>query len=294
MPPEGDLKKRVGRRLTKKRREGHQVTMDIPERFKDGDDADEDCTAPRGSQAQLMNQSVFGMIAAAGSRVDFNARFEGQSSDEDDGAEELTHRSSLDASRNIQAIASNPMSDRQHRRRFSDNKLMRSLTLKSKSKRDSQRGETVTSTPAVQNENERTPESPALEFTRTNTREAPVMSQMLEAEAQMSSRPSFDITGRRGSKEKDDMATSSEGPTTLSKRLKEIFDFDEPEEVIQGALFVIRSNHNSSNSVRIPMLAHEECTLAGLHVCDFKACLFLCVFAKESSKFLGVYHRIHN
>jgi hypothetical protein len=84
MPSETDLKKRVGRKLTKKRREGHEATMNIPERFRDGDDADDDITAMPGNNP-YMNQSVFGMIAAAGSQVDFNARFDAQSSDEEDG-----------------------------------------------------------------------------------------------------------------------------------------------------------------------------------------------------------------
>lgn len=237
MPPDPELKKHVGRRLTKKRREGRQVTMDIPERFKDGDDADEDCTAPRGSHAQLMNQSVFGMIAAAGSRVDFNARFDGQSSDEDEGDDEPKRRTSLDASRTLQSTASTAKLDKQHRRKFSDNKLLRSLTLKSKSK-DSHHSDTDTSPQPIKDE-EHVVEAPEVEITRTNTREPPVMSQMLEAQAQLANRPSFDIARRQEDTEiKDEMAISSESPSNLSNRLREIFDFEEPEEVIQGMLFV--------------------------------------------------------
>src|SRR3982074_642167 len=83
MPLQDDAKKRVARKLTKRRKEGHRVTMEIPKRFEDGDDADEDCTAPKG-QNMMLNQSVFGMIAAAGSQVDFNARFEGSEDEDDD------------------------------------------------------------------------------------------------------------------------------------------------------------------------------------------------------------------
>ena len=96
MAPEEDLKKRMARKLTKRRKEGHQVTTEIPERFRDGEDADEDCTAPPESKA-YMNQSVFGMIAAAGSQVDFNARFDAQSSDEeDDSGVPSSHNSEKD------------------------------------------------------------------------------------------------------------------------------------------------------------------------------------------------------
>ena len=71
--------------------------MEIPERFKDGDDADEDITLLPGATA-YMNQSVFGMIAAAGSQVDFNARFDAQSSDEED--DEMDEDNDEDGSRN--------------------------------------------------------------------------------------------------------------------------------------------------------------------------------------------------
>jgi sterol 3beta-glucosyltransferase len=103
MAPDEDLKKRVARKLTKRRKEGHQATMEIPERFRDGDDADEDCTAMHGTNG-YMNQSVFGMIAAAGSQVDFNSRFDAQSSDEeDDSGEPQTQSSDLQVNKTRKA-----------------------------------------------------------------------------------------------------------------------------------------------------------------------------------------------
>lgn len=52
-----------------------------------GNDEHEDVTAAKGMPAQQMNQSVFSMIAAAGSKVDFNARFEDGSSDSEEETE---------------------------------------------------------------------------------------------------------------------------------------------------------------------------------------------------------------
>ena len=55
--------------------------MHYPERLREGEDVQDDVTAVDGKPAQHMNQSVFSMIAAAGSRVDFHARFDEESSD---------------------------------------------------------------------------------------------------------------------------------------------------------------------------------------------------------------------
>jgi sterol 3beta-glucosyltransferase len=238
MPAEGDLKKRVGRKLTKRRKEEHQVTMDIPERFKDGDDADEDCTAPKG-QNVYMNQSVFGMIAAAGSKVDFNARFEGQSSDDEE--EEPVDPSSRDDVGPTDTILSKKRSDatttnpEKHRRKFSGHNLLKSLP--SLSKRHSKSKSTVVGQqtgPSVSGsvrDSSPQPESPSIALTRTTSR-APVMGQMLDAQAEMSSRPSFD--SRRSSDIQQRLDSGETQASSLAKRLMEIFEFEKPEEVIEG------------------------------------------------------------
>ena len=81
MAPEQDSGKRLGRKLLKKRKPQRGSSVQYPERLKVGEDVHEDVTAAKGMPAQQMNQSVFSMIAAAGSKVDFNARFEDESSD---------------------------------------------------------------------------------------------------------------------------------------------------------------------------------------------------------------------
>jgi len=227
MPPEADAKKRIGRKLTKKRREGHQVTMEIPERFKDGDDADEDCTAPTG-QNMYMNQSVFGMIAAAGSQVDFNARFDGQSSEDEDAQADTSSREDGTETGNKPRPeqTSAPSKPEKHRRKFSENKIIRSLPhLGRKSSKSTTSTRRTASPPAS--------ESPSIEVTSTMSRGPPVMSQMLEAQAELSSRPSFDIPRRSEDPEKLDTLEEA-GSSSLAIRLMEIFEFDKPEEVIEG------------------------------------------------------------
>jgi sterol 3beta-glucosyltransferase len=228
MPPEADIKKRIGRKLTKKRREGHRVTMEIPERFKDGDDADEDCTAPKG-QNLYMNQSVFGMIAAAGSQVDFNARFDGQSSeDEDAQADSSSPEESMETgNKSHQPQDSATTKPEKHRRKFSENKIIRSLPHLGRKGSKSTASPRRTASPLVG------PESPSVEVTPTMPRGPPVMSQMLEAQAELSSRPSFDIPRRSEDPGKLDTLEEA-GSSSLAIRLMEIFEFDKPEEVIEG------------------------------------------------------------
>jgi sterol 3beta-glucosyltransferase len=273
MPPEADIKKRIGRKLTKKRREGHQVTMEIPERFKDGDDADEDCTAPKG-QNLYMNQSVFGMIAAAGSQVDFNARFDGQSSEDEDVQEDSSSREEGAETGNKPRPeqTSVPSKPEKHRRKFSENKIIRSLPHLGRKGSKSTTSSRRTASPAVS-------ESPTIEVTSTVPRAPPVMSQMLEAQAELSSRPSYDAP--RSSEDPDKLDTLEEtGSSSLAIRLMEIFEFDKPEEVIEGQHTEYLEGP-SANMDRVPLLATEERLAPGIHVHYNETRLFLCIPSEE-------------
>jgi len=228
MAPEEDLKKRVARKLTKRRKEGHKVTVELPERFRDGDDADEDCTALHGANA-YMNQSVFGMIAAAGSQVDFNARFDGQSSDEEDDSGEPSSQSDLQVEKPRRGKTS-PKPQLHHRRKFSENRLLRSLSgLGSRSKSKSSPKRSDPSTPESSSESKH----PEVQEPRKPFNHAPVMSRMLEAQAELSMRPSFDL--QRTLDGATAMDNSGEGASgSLAKRLQEIFQFEKAEDVIEG------------------------------------------------------------
>lgn len=59
------------------------------------------------------------------------------------------------------------------------------------------------------------------------------MGQMLEAQAELSSRPSYELP--RQSANQVRLSTLEEtGSSSLAIRLMEIFEFDTPEEVIEG------------------------------------------------------------
>jgi sterol 3beta-glucosyltransferase len=228
MSAEPDLKKRLGRKLTKKRPSGigPSVTMEIPDKFRDGDDVDEDVTAPKNPALNL-NQSVFGMIAAAGSQVDFNARFEAMSSDDEDATEPSSRDDTTEKGNRADMEEANTVRSRldKHRRKLSEHKLLKSLpnlsikNLRSKSNLSTERSPGGSRT-----------ESPSIQISAEHSRDRPVMSRRLEAEEQMAARPSFELPRRPI----QPLGTVDETPSSsLAIRLMEIFEFDKPEEVIE-------------------------------------------------------------
>lgn len=256
--------RRVSKKLQKRLPESsHTPTMELPERLKDnGGEADneEEVLQPHGMGGGMfmnMNQSIFGLIAAAGSRVDFTDRFEGQSSDEegDEGPmsrTELRHgqgshpREGREASGQtlaqttvLRKPGAPPHKSSNHRRKFSESKLLRSvpglskLTTKSRSKSKGKAALDHQADGGASSPSSSTPASPSIEVTRAEGRLAPVLSRMLEARAEMAARPSFDLE-RHSSDHIRDEESGDSGPRELAKRLKEIFEFEEPEEVIAG------------------------------------------------------------
>ncbi|KAK7745822.1 Sterol 3-beta-glucosyltransferase [Cytospora paraplurivora] len=225
--------------------------MDFPEQLKqkEGDEEQEEDVVPvglgHGNRPFInLNQSIFGLIAAAGPKVDFHDRFEGHSSEdeaEDSEGREPSQKSKDGSTTNPMAkttILQKPgsKSDKHHRRKISDSKLMKSvpilsrLSTKSRSRKDSKKPVTL-----IQEESE--PESPAwgtpsMAFPNDENRLAPVMSRMLEARAEVSARPSFDLERQSIDKDRDPADLTDLGPSELSRRLQKIFEFEEPEELI--------------------------------------------------------------
>lgn len=237
-PSEDDHKTRLGRKLTKKRRSQRQASVQYPERLKVGDDVQEDVTAPKGNIPQYTTQSVFSMIAAAGSKTDFHARFDDESSSS--GEEEGDKRKKSDTEEVVseqrpEADVHEKQGDSM-KKKFSTrgsrnrpkNKLLKSLpklnlrTIKEKNYMS--QSMILPSAEAV---------TPIGSLRIPTPRDAPVMSRMLEAEAQLSSSlsPKDQIlaTSNMAGDQKAEQDSSS-----LVTRLREIFGFEQPEEVISG------------------------------------------------------------
>ena len=232
MSPEEEFKKRVMRKLSKRRKERHRATVDMPERFRDGEDADEDCTAPQGANA-YMNQSVFGMIAAAGSQVDFNARFDAISSDEEEG-------SGSAPSRNLDSQAIKPSQHTTTSTKGGRPQRLSEYAVMEKSE-ESLGSKPASSPPAAPIQalelppEASTPDTPARMLLSSD---ASIMKRMLEARAEVSTRPSFDMPRQA---EEDINALGDGSSESLARRLMEIFGFDGPEPVLSGMSLVPQS-----------------------------------------------------
>lgn len=258
--------------------------MDFPEQLqqKDGDEEQEEDVLPIGlgngnHSFMNLNQSIFGLLAAAGPKVDFHDRFEGHSSEEeeaddsgDDGARSKRKEDATTGKLAKTTVLKQPASNtsKRHRRKFSDSKLMKSVPILSKlSTKSRSKKESKEHVSQIQEESE--PESSAGDGqVNEESRLAPMMSRMLDARAEMSARPSFDIERRSIDRKGDSSETTDPGPSELSKRLQKIFEFEEPEELISGWTLSLQSSvwTETDNGNRIPMLAASRCAAAGLYL----------------------------
>lgn len=190
-----------------------------------------------------MNQSIFGLIAAAGSKVDFHHRFEGHSSD-DEAADQSDDEQPSNPKTNDPMAQTTILHQagtkhgKHHRRKFSDGTLMKSVPILSRLSSKKSRSKKEGKKPVLQIQEESEPDSSAVdaEPLSPENREnlaAPVMSRMLEARAEASARPSFDLGRVSVDKIRE---TRHPAPSKLSERLQKIFEFDEPENIVSGLL----------------------------------------------------------
>ncbi|KAK5193828.1 Sterol 3-beta-glucosyltransferase [Exophiala xenobiotica] len=230
-----------GRKLQKRNPNLHRLpSSHIPSRLSLGADAQDDVTAPsrgRNAPAQYMNQSIFSMIAAAGSRTDFNARFdESSDSEEEIAEEEATHveveaqpATSVDKATLAQEVMTRhePSSVEKKSKRLSGKRLVQSLPRQSARAFKPKGKESVV-------RQDPSPESDATsESSESNPRDAPVLSRLLTAEAEFhedDDAARLMPTSPEGQKSRG--RTESLPQTALATRLMEIFGFETPEKVV--------------------------------------------------------------
>ena len=239
-PAEEEVRKRAGRKLTKRNKPPHRIpSTQIPESLRHGGDEQEDVTAPvpgpRGNP-QFMNQSIFSIIAAAGTRTDFNARFD-ESSESEDESQQQEQRGRRQGPRQSpederQVGNAKPQSEQlasgggKHKRKLSERRLLQSLPKLSlsfsKAKEDTDSGT-------------RTHFLNDLPSTSTGMKpqDAPMMSRMLTAEAKLDEGEfGGDGPGQSGGPTKRYQRRESSPATLLAVRLMEIFGFETPEKVV--------------------------------------------------------------
>lgn len=240
---------RSSRRLSKKRRgserEPRRLSLDVPERFKDGDDAEDDVTAPKRSNTMSMNQSIFSMIARAGqqSQIDLATMQEVDSGDSDeegkrrqpfhslDGAARLSRLSSAN---NFQRASEETKDDKnrqgkQHRRVLLEHKLLRSLP-RLKSRTDARfEGRPVDQMSSSQllpprpPPPESSPTVPSERSSKMNTRAPTGEDKQVEK---------VKSSGRRSRHGSSAGTSKSSGSVSLAQRIHQIFELEDVEEVI--------------------------------------------------------------
>lgn len=243
-------KERSARRLTKKRREPRRVSLDIPERFKDGADADDDVTAPKRSNTISMNQSIFSMIARAGqqSQTDLGTMEEVDSGDSEDEARRNIQFHSLDGAARVSRLSSahdfqsppdeleeSKASKGKHRRVLSEHKLLRSLPkLKIASKKE---GKSEAHLTDRMSSSQILPPRPSEDESTTKSQEERPLKHKPKAfpdqDIQIEKRRT---PGRRSRHGSSAGTAKGKGAVTLAKRLQQIFQFEGLEEVISGMM----------------------------------------------------------
>ncbi|KAK1147405.1 Sterol 3-beta-glucosyltransferase [Aspergillus melleus] len=218
----------------------------LPERLKDDHDAQVDFTAPPGASGSrdghvpYMQQSIFSMIAAVGSKSDFHTRFD-DSSDSEGGGEGRRRKPSRkipptaagtplkEAENSNWPTDTKPQPEergRRHRRTISENRLLR--PFKTTSSFRTGKEQTIQTEPASSDELSRVP-SPRRPRSAT-PRAAPVLSRMVEAQALLDPKavPEHPSSTAKGANHDPQQPVSS----ALSVRLMEMFGYESPEKVV--------------------------------------------------------------
>lgn len=238
-PRDGETERRPRRKLVKKKMPQRHASMHFPERLKYGDDAHDDVTAANGKPAQYMNQSIFSMIAAAGSKTNFHARFEDESSDSE-GENDSPKLSAGDPTYGRDTPSEAPDGkEHQHSVGGVKNSGKQSELVarwhpriplpKLKLKTVKERNYMSQSSFLPSAHRDSSDEVPR----QVTPRDAPVMSQMLAARAQLS--PSIEKAEEQQPANVLEAPVSQKGTGSLASRLMDIFGFGAPEEVISGS-----------------------------------------------------------
>jgi sterol 3beta-glucosyltransferase len=260
MASEERTNERVGRKLTKKRRSSKRVSLDIPERFKDGADAEDDVTAPKKSNAVSMNQSIFSMIARAGqqSQTDLGRMEEVDSGDSDEEGKQKIPYHSLDGAARVSRLSSahdfqtppqngedSGLSKKQHKRTMSEHKLLRSLpklrmSNKKESKSEAQPADLMSSSqflPPRSSKDEAT--APSHGEPSLGHKSKVIPGQEIHVEKRRTTEPKSNLGSTSN-------LTKGKGSVPLAERLQRIFEFEDVEEVISGTFvlvpLLVRSN----------------------------------------------------
>ncbi|GAM85707.1 hypothetical protein ANO11243_037150 [Dothideomycetidae sp. 11243] len=211
------------------RRKQEAGGIPVPDRFTDEDQEDtqgeEEGTGSQRADLPFMHQSVFGVIAAAHSKEDFGNILD-QDGSGDDSQDEANSSRPRPADAASGEPTNSPAPKVKHKKKLSEHRLIRSLPgIRSKSSND--KTTSAAASPAT---------SPLLDQ-QPSSRDAPIMSQMLHARAHAENLESSTATLTAkpiasASASTTSLKATGKVPMALPDALKDIFQFDQPEEVI--------------------------------------------------------------
>lgn len=269
------------------------MSLDIPERFRDAGDADEDVAIPKHNNTISMHQSIFSMIARVGqqSQTDLGPTEEVDSGESDnearrnikygglDGAARMSRLSSIhDFHRPLEDVQEDRALQGKHRRALSEHRLMRSLPkLKSSSRKESK----SEAQPAdAMSSSQFLPPRPSEDAPSSSRDEQTVIDKPRVTPGQ-----GLHVEKRRDPERRKKQGSSKGGSknkttASLANRLQQIFEFEESEEVISGSSH--RAEKILSDLYRIPVLAVTKHSTSRLHVYYSETHLLLRVYTKET------------
>ncbi|KAK6388933.1 hypothetical protein LTR65_007214 [Meristemomyces frigidus] len=232
-----------------KRREKRRVSMELPERFDEEDDAEEDVTGNPDSNGGYVQQSLYGLIGAAGqSKAQFGVNFQPDSGSESEGDTEvdrIARPSKVLSNTGSQASSGRPSledwrpspkleSSRVRKTKLSESTLMKQFMKPIRERSDSQAQEPMSQSQFLPPREAKT-EAPGRPTSASGVRsDAPVMDRMLQAKAraQMEASTGSSASGRSREGTHGGDSSNRKPHVDLPMALAEIFHFEEPEDVI--------------------------------------------------------------
>lgn len=230
-----------GSRKLSKIPERRAVSMDLPERFRVDDDEEDGAQGDENNPETFVQQSMYGIIAAAHSKGNFQPALQPLSGSESESEGEGSKRASRDISRPVSGESSDlssadetkqtrekrPAGNR-HRRNVSDS--IRSFLKPIRERGDSQSQDVMSQSQFLPPK-----EAVAEETERPITairRDAPVMDRKLQARARAMDSSTHSSARKSRESSPPEGSVRMKAPVALPEALAEIFQFDEPEEVI--------------------------------------------------------------
>lgn len=215
--------------------------MDLPERFKidEDDDVDDGTGVGNEDNPVFAHQSVYGMIAATQSRINFASLFQQDSGsegegDDDDGTRKRTADGKASVHKHKQstsgeAARKDKLGSKKHPRKWNENKLAPTFLKPIKEKDGSQYDDPMTQSQLLPPRDEQPQEMEQPTSIRTD---APILDRKLQAMAKAEMESSNSLSQKSRDEETSEEVVQQKASKSLPKVIANIFQFREPEDVV--------------------------------------------------------------